>query len=195
MRAKAPECLMQVGYSSTETTGTQWFVPPDAVRTGPCIPVGHLLPGLAYRIIDAEALPSAPARPRELHVAGRHVALGLWRNGRCESWAPTPDGLGRALATGDLIRDGADGLIEHVGRMDRQVKVNGRRVEPAELEGLLRSLPGVRDAAVAAPATHGNAILVAFLATQRPDQDLAAGPGRISAESCRLRSIRSASTS
>lgn len=174
MRAKAPGCLMQIGYSSTETTGTQWFVPPDAARTGPCIPVGHVLPGLAYRIVDADGAPVANGETGELHVAGRHVALGLWRDGRCEPWATTPDGLGRSLATGDLVRDGADGLVEHVGRVDRQVKVNGRRVEPAELEGLLRTLPGVLDAAVAAPATQGNAVLVAFLATRRPDPDLAA---------------------
>lgn len=174
LRARAPGCLMQVGYSSTETTGAQWFVRPDAPRNGPCVPVGPMLPGLSYRIVDGDGKPVGDGDVGELHIAGRHVALGTWIDGRCEPWAPAPDGIGRTLATGDLMRRHPDGVLEHVGRTDRQVKVNGRRVEPAELEGVLRALPGVLDAAVAAPATQGNAVLVAFIASERPDPDLAA---------------------
>ena len=171
LRAKAPHCLLQVGYSSTETTGAQWFVPPDAARAGPCIPVGRMLPGLSYRISDSDGRPVGDGEVGELYVSGRHVALGTWVEGRCKPWAQAPDGVGRILATGDLMRRHADGLMEHVGRTDRQVKVNGRRVEPAELERVLRAIPGVADAAVAAPAAEGNAVLVAFLAAERPDPD------------------------
>ena len=41
-----PTCLIQVGYSSTETTGTQWFLPSDWQEQGPNVPAGYILPGL-----------------------------------------------------------------------------------------------------------------------------------------------------
>jgi thioesterase domain-containing protein/acyl carrier protein len=66
----------------------------------------------------------------------------------------------RILATGDLVSMSYDGLLEFKGRKDRQIKINGRRVEPAELETLLRSSPNVEDAAVIAISNEG---LVAFV--------------------------------
>lgn len=52
--------------------------------------------------------------------------------------------------TGDLVRWGADGQLEFLGRIDRQVKVNGVRIELAEIEAALAATPGVARAAAVA---------------------------------------------
>ncbi|MGT2467052.1 hypothetical protein ACVOMV_22220 [Mesorhizobium atlanticum] len=53
-KAVPPHCLIQIGYSSTETTGSQWFVPLAPQNTEPDVPVGRLLPGIAFSIVDDE---------------------------------------------------------------------------------------------------------------------------------------------
>src|SRR5262249_3780845 len=59
-----------------------------------------------------------------------------------------PEAGGRLFKTGDLGRFDADGVIEYLGRLDRQVKVRGNRVELGEVEGALTAHPDVREAVV-----------------------------------------------
>jgi non-ribosomal peptide synthetase component F len=67
--------------------------------------------------------------------------------------------------TGDFVRQRANGVVEFVGRADRQVKILGKRVELDEVEGLVRRLPGVRDAAALVRSrTDGTRQIVAYVA-------------------------------
>ena len=103
----------------------------------------------------------------ELVVRSPYIALGEWRNGRCEAGAMVTDPSDprrRILATGDLVRMEPDGRLEVVGRKDQQIKINGKRVEPAELEALLSRSPKVADAAVIAVRSGSDTSLVAFVA-------------------------------
>ena len=52
--------------------------------------------------------------------------------------------------TGDRVRVGADGVMVHLGRLDDQLKVRGYRIEPGEVEAVLRSHPKLTDAVVLA---------------------------------------------
>ena len=63
--------------------------------------------------------------------------------------------------TGDVVETQAGELV-HIGRLDRQLKVRGYRVEPEEVERALRAHPAVDDAVVAASPGDG-ASLVAFV--------------------------------
>src|SRR5690606_13549032 len=56
---------------------------------------------------------------------------------------------GRLYRTGDLARFRPDGAVEFLGRGDHQIKIRGNRVEPAEIESVLLSHPGVAQAVVA----------------------------------------------
>ncbi len=67
----------------------------------------------------------------------------------------------RIFRTGNVMRVGPDGLLFFVGRADRQININGVRIEPGEIEAVLREHPGVVAAAVVADAAGRPAAFVA----------------------------------
>jgi acyl-CoA synthetase (AMP-forming)/AMP-acid ligase II/thioesterase domain-containing protein len=165
-------CLIQVGYSSTESTGSQWFVPADQPADDAAVPVGYMLPGTEFAVVDEDGLQAAPGEVGMLVIRGRAVALGEWRSGALVPGSIVTDRTDPALrihATGDLVRIAADGLVRFAGRNDRQVKLNGLRVELEELEHHLRMAPGVEDA-VALRSAAGE--LIAFAAVGAQEHDL-----------------------
>ena len=91
---------------------------------------------------------SAQAKSANWWFAAANVACGHWIDGVFVPLEASAGGAARSFATGDLVRLTCEGMIEVVGRKDRQIKINGRRVEPAELELLMRTVPGVCDAVV-----------------------------------------------
>ncbi|TPK72892.1 AMP-binding protein [Mesorhizobium sp. B2-4-17] len=162
LRDNVPEsCLIQISYSSTETTGTQWFLPRDYPERGATVPVGFVLPGIEYTVVDENGYEVAPGDEGELVIRGNYTTLGYWADGghvplRASSTNPRL----RIFATGDLAKVDGTGMMWIVGRKGRQIKINGRRVEPAELELVLRRAPQVSDAV--AVVTDANE-LVAFV--------------------------------
>lgn len=84
-------------------------------------------------------------------------------------------------ATGDLARVRPDGTLEFLGRGDRQIKVRGHRVEPAEVEAALLRHPGVAQAVVDLHDDAGWQSLTAWVvrrpAPAEPDRADPAGPG------------------
>ena len=57
------------------------------------------------------------------------------------------DPRARLYRTGDRARFAPDGSIEFLGRLDRQVKIRGHRIELEEVEAVIARLPQVRDVA------------------------------------------------
>ena len=144
-----PTCLIQLGYSSTETTGAQWFLPSDWQEQGPNVPTGYMLPGLTYAVVDDDGAPVPAGQTGELVIRSNYVLLGYWENGQLVPWPSAADDEHcRIFPTGDLVVVDSRGLMQVVGRKGRQLKINGRRVEPAELEVVVRKIPCVGDAVV-----------------------------------------------
>ncbi len=64
--------------------------------------------------------------------------------------------------TGDIARRDKDGLLYVLGRADDMVKINGNRVEPAEIEAALKKVLGTNIVAVKAFDKLGKKILCAY---------------------------------
>jgi acyl-coenzyme A synthetase/AMP-(fatty) acid ligase len=172
-RARLPEgCEFAHGLGSTEATRiAEWIVPAGLGAEEPMLAVGSLSPGQEYALLGEDDAPVPDGAYGELVLRGRHIALGEWQAGKLVAGRMHPDPAKpgtRVFRTGDLLRFGADGMLRFVGRADRQVKINGVRVEPAEIEAVIRADAAVRDAAVVASAMGG---LHAFVAAPDADAD------------------------
>ncbi|KJK43668.1 amino acid adenylation protein [Lentzea aerocolonigenes] len=138
--ARHPDVLLLNGYGPVESVvfaTTHRITPVDCARPGG-IPLGTAVPGTRVTVL------ASPGEEGEICVAGDGLAIGyLGRPELTEEKFPTSAGTGeRVYRTGDLGVLDADGLLHFRGRADRQVKIRGHRIEPAEVEaGVLALLP------------------------------------------------------
>ncbi len=163
----APTSLINA-YGPTEcTTFSAWglieHVPADAQR----IPIGGPLMETELAVVDADGSPIFDGEEGELWIAGTGVALGyLGAPPEMERFVETTL-LGhrgdRWYRTGDLVQRLPDGSFDCLGRIDRQIKIHGYRIEPGEIEGALISRPGVSAASVIALRSGSSVSLIGFL--------------------------------
>ncbi|GLZ31991.1 hypothetical protein Lesp02_41790 [Lentzea sp. NBRC 105346] len=155
-----------VAYGPTETT----LIVTTSDRRWPDRPppIGHPLPGVEAYVLDADLWPVTPGAVGELYLGGPTVSRGYLGQPAmtAERFGPHPFAEqpgARLYRTGDLARVLPDGQLEFVGRTDDQVKIRGVRIEPAEVERVISTLPGVRQCAVVARGEGADARLVAFV--------------------------------
>ncbi len=161
-RARMPASVRLVNsYGPTETTIS---VSAEVVSPAPGAPVtvGRPFHTVRVRVVDERGDEVEEGEWGELLVGGPQVASGyLGRPDLTDEAFVHGDGL-RWYRSGDRARV-AGGRIELAGRLDDQVKIDGHRVEPGEVEQLLRDLPQVRDAAVVATEGAAGAELHGFV--------------------------------
>ncbi|MFI6230554.1 amino acid adenylation domain-containing protein [Micromonospora echinospora] len=132
------------------------------------VPIGLPLPNHRVYVVDADLRPVAPGESGELLVGGPGLADGYLDRPALTAAAFVPDPFSglpgeRLYRTGDLVRQAPDGRLAYLGRIDRQVKVRGQRVELGEVEAVLADHPAVDRAAVEAVDGPTGTELVAFL--------------------------------
>ncbi|MFE2465376.1 amino acid adenylation domain-containing protein [Streptomyces mirabilis] len=112
--------------------------------------VGRPLPGWSVSVRDERGRPLPTGAAGEIWVGGAGLALGYLGRPEltAERFGNDPYGPGRWYRSGDLGRLRADGSLEHLGRIDSQVKVRGYRIEPDEIRAVLLEDPVVTAAAV-----------------------------------------------
>ncbi|AXB41650.1 non-ribosomal peptide synthetase [Amycolatopsis albispora] len=145
-------------YGTTETTvynTVHRFEPGEPHRNTLGAPLGNTR---LYVLGDGMKLLPAGA-VGELYLGGECVTEGYLHRPEltAERFVPNPFPAEAArypmlYRTGDVVRRGQDGELRYLGRNDAQVKINGLRIEPGEVEAVLASCPGVRQCAVVAGA-------------------------------------------
>ncbi|TAM71523.1 non-ribosomal peptide synthetase [Mycobacterium sp.] len=133
------------------------------------VPIGRPIANIRIHLLDAHRQPVPVGVPGELFIGG--VGVGHGYLNRPDTTAATfvadpfgGDSRGMLYRTGDLARYLPDGNIEYLGRLDNQVKINGFRIEPGEVEAALAKHPAVAEnAVVAGNDGHGNTLLVAHI--------------------------------
>lgn len=145
------------------------------VRCGPSWDsdaLGEPVPGLSLRVLDEAG---QEADEGELVLIGPAVARGYVGRPELDAARFGTRAGQRSYRTGDRVRRGARGEWVFVGRLDRQLKVHGQRVELGEIEQALVECSGVRQTAVVAA---GPATLVAFVVGPAPEPELRAALAR-----------------
>lgn len=174
IRALAPAAKVVSLGGATE--GSIWSIcfPIDEVEpTWASIPYGRALRGQSFHILDPAGRPCPVTVPGELYIGGEGLA---------REYVGDPEQTAqrfqyhqilrrRVYRTGDLGRWRPDGTIEFLGRVDRQIKIRGHRIELGEVESVLDRAPTVRKSvAMSMSGPDDRPRLVAFLAPRQPDR-------------------------
>ena len=135
------------------------------------IPVGHPVKDSEVVLLDDAGQEVAAGAIGEFAVRGRHLSVGYWRNPELTRAAFTADPADenkRLYRVGDLGRRRSDGSFVHLGRKDFQLKINGNRVEIAEVEAALLSCENVKETAVVSrDDSLGGKRLAAYVVAKR----------------------------
>lgn len=174
MCERLPGVYLDDHYGSTEVNvvtcprhtapSQEW---PDRPSVGSPIAVARVY------VLDDQLNPAPANVPGEIYIGGGPLARGYLRRGWLTAAAFVPDPFSpvpgaRMYRTGDLGRWRAGGVLECLGRVDFQIKLRGYRIEPGEIETLLRARDDVKEAAVVVVAGDGPAggtddMLVAYV--------------------------------
>ncbi|WP_055524413.1 non-ribosomal peptide synthetase [Streptomyces graminilatus] len=140
-------CLVNA-YGPTETTVCASFS--TSARDQDTRSIGTALPGVELHVLDENLREVPLGAVGEICVGGAGVALGyhgdeVLTKARFVSSAVRPGD--RVYRTGDLGRRGTDGCLYYLGRADDQIKLNGQRVQLADIEAAAAQAAGVVSAA------------------------------------------------
>ncbi|MCP3817858.1 amino acid adenylation domain-containing protein [Streptomyces sp. A3M-1-3] len=170
-----PASRLVNAYGLTETTITSCTmeITEQLLPEQGAAPVGVPLPGTTVHVLDEDMQPVPAGRHGEIYIAGRGVARGYLSKGADHArFLPDPDTArtgARMYRTGDLGGWTPDGNLEITGRVDRQIKVRGFRVEPAEIETALAAHDLIADVAVK-PYPHRGELQIAAYYTAAPGE-------------------------
>jgi amino acid adenylation domain-containing protein len=158
-------------YGPTEAT--IWTTVAECRNDPPRVSLGRPISNIKVYLFDADLQPVPMGVPGELHIGG--IGLGRGYLDRpdltAEKWIPNGVGAepgSRLYRTGDLACYGPSGEMEFLGRVDRQVKVRGFRIETEEVEAVLKTHSAVHQAVVMTRTdATGNNRLIAYLVPRR----------------------------
>ncbi|HET7010422.1 MAG TPA: amino acid adenylation domain-containing protein [Anaerolineales bacterium] len=168
--ARVPGLRIINGYGPSETTICSTLYDVNGARPGRGkTPIGKPVLNTRIYVLDSHLQPVPAGVTGEIYVGGDGLAQGYLHRPELTRERFVPDPFSgrpgaRLYRTGDLARHLPDGNLEFLGRRDDQVKVNGVRIEPAEIEIALTTHPAIRSAAVLTQQDQaGHQRLVAYV--------------------------------
>jgi amino acid adenylation domain-containing protein len=167
---KLDGCSLHNQYGPSESHVVTAHMLRGSPTTWPTLPpIGRPIANVRIYLLDKLMHPVPVGVAGELYIGGVCLARHYLNRPDLTDERFVSDPFGtepgeRLYRTGDLARYLADGSIEFLGRADHQLKIRGFRVEPGEVESVLRQYPGVADAVVVAREDSvGTGRLVAYL--------------------------------
>jgi amino acid adenylation domain-containing protein len=155
------------GMAEVSCDATHWLCSPD--DSGPGVPIGAPIASTRVLLLDEDGQEVPVGEPGEIHIAGPGVSPGYYMRpeltaAKFVSYAGAEGSYGLLYKTGDRGIYRAAGVLDFIGRADRQIKRHGYRVEPGEIEAALASHPAVEEVVVVEKAvSSGEKALVAYL--------------------------------
>ncbi len=175
-----PNTQLINGYGPTEnTTFTCCYrIPKEFPADASSVPIGTPIRGTSVRVEPVEGEAHADATG-ELIAGGKGLALGYLRRPEetAARFVSDPEEPSRLVAyrTGDLVRRREDGLLEFLGRLDQQVKINGHRIEPGEIDAVALGIDGVRQMRTVLRVADGQKRLVGYYVGSCSELELRTG--------------------
>ena len=157
-------------YGPTETTIWSTCYPVQSTQNSKLktqnssIPIGRPIANTQLYVLDTDLHLVPPGLPGELHIGGAGLAWGYLHRPdlTAEKFIPNSFGAGRLYKTGDRVRYRPDGVLEYLGRLDSQIKLQGFRIELGEIEATLNHHPQVEQSVVLLQSDTTNPRLVAY---------------------------------
>ncbi|ASU77501.1 hypothetical protein CDG81_03340 [Actinopolyspora erythraea] len=162
------------GYGPTENTvmSTAYDVA-ELDADAETVPIGRPISNSTAHVLRPNLEPADIGEEGELCVGGDGVALGYHGAPELTRQRFVPDPFSevpgaRLYRTGDRARWRPDGVLEYLGRQDRQVKISGFRVELGEIESVLGAHPEVDQAVVETRVSDsGDRRVLAWVSSER----------------------------
>jgi natural product biosynthesis luciferase-like monooxygenase protein len=174
-------CTITNMYGPTETT--VWSTTHRVTEADKTVPIGRPIANTTLYVTDEKRRPVPVGVSGELWIGGEGVARGYWERPdlTAERFVADPfsrEAGARMYRTGDRARYREDGVMDFLGRADFQVKLRGYRIEPGEIEALVRKLPEVDECVVVLREDRpGDQRLVGYV--------VPAGPAKVDLEAIR----------
>ncbi|MER9408713.1 MULTISPECIES: AMP-binding protein [unclassified Mesorhizobium] len=169
-----PEAVVLHAYGPTEVTCVTHAkaLKPADLEIGDLLPLGPALATTTMRIVKPEGSLAAAGELGEVVLSGPQVAVGYLppdhpRNVAFATWRGEP-----SYRTGDLGYVDQFGDLVLLGRIDRQVKWNGNRIELDEIEGVACALPYVVQASCVPIFKDGRVINIVLFLQLAADRDI-----------------------
>jgi amino acid adenylation domain-containing protein len=156
LKRALPQLRLINGYGPTEnTTFTCCHTIAAEDLQGQSIPIGKPIANTDVYLLDEKMNPLPPGTEGELYFGGDGLARGYFKNPELtdQKFVPSPfsgDETARLYRSGDRARYRPDGVIEFLGRTDKELKIRGYRIEPGEIEEALCRHPEISQARVLA---------------------------------------------
>jgi amino acid adenylation domain-containing protein len=157
-------CRFINAYGPTETTVCATC---GEYTGGGTVSIGRPLPNTSAYILDDQLRPVPIGIAGELYIGGVGVARGYLNRLELDAEKfvshPFVESGGRLYRSGDLARYLPDGTIEFLGRIDRQFKIRGFRVELGEIESALLHYTDIVECAVVVRDNGARKEIIAYL--------------------------------
>lgn len=158
------------GYGVTECTVTSVVEELEEPLSPAALPIGDPMDNHTAYVLDDRNRPVPQGVIGQLALGGVGLTSGYWNRDEDNRQKFIPDPVGtdpkaRVYLTGDLVRHNGNGRLVYVGRRDRQVKINGVRIEIGEIESVIRSVDGISNVYVQVRQDGDQKRVVAYCAT------------------------------